>query len=449
MSKKRFSYVYRCTYVAALGGLLFGYDTAVISGAIGLITEKYNLSPVQTGWIASCALIGCTIGAICAGPLSDSIGRKKVLIASAFTFTISSLGILFPGNLAAFVLFRFIGGLGIGSASIIAPLYIAEISPAPIRGRLVSIYQMGVVCGILTVYFVNAGIVTLHSDAWNISMGWRWMFGSGIFPACLFLFMLIIVPESPRWLITRNRVQEATTILERINGQLAAREELHSINRALSSTNQHFHLLFVNPMRRKLLIGITLSVFSQITGMNAILYYAPEIFKATGQVGHSALMQTILIGIINLAFTIVAIRYVDHWGRRKLLLLGSAGMALCLALIGGAFFYHIMQGYLILIAILAYIGFFAVSLGPMTFVVIAELFPISVRGNAMSICIFFLWAAVYLVSQTFPVLDAAIGEAGTFWLYMFMSIGCFIFIWKLIPETKGLRLDEISSIGNK
>jgi MFS transporter, SP family, arabinose:H+ symporter len=445
MDKRGLQYVYRCTYVAAVGGLLFGYDTAVISGAIGFIQKKYILSPAQTGWVASCALIGCVIGAMLAGPVSDKTGRKKVLIFSALAFAISSLGIMLPWSLDAFVLFRLIGGLGIGTASMIAPLYIAEIAPAPIRGRLVSIYQMGIVCGILIVYFVNAAIAGLYTEAWNIDSGWRWMFGSGLLPSLIFLFLLVIVPESPRWLAARGRLQQAQDILTKINGREKAIEELAAIRNDLNTKEGSLADLVAPRLRKRLFIGITLAIFSQVTGMNAILYYAPEIFKSKGDGGSSAMLQTILIGVINLLFTIVAIKYVDKWGRRKLLLIGSAGMACCLAVIGSAFYLQWLQSYLILIAILAYIAFFAISLGPMTFVVVAEIFPTHVRGKAMSVSIFFLWIAVYIVSQTFPMLKAAIGEAFTFWIYMGMSVICWLFVRKMVPETKGKTLEEIAA----
>lgn len=449
MDKKGLQYVYRCTYVAAVGGLLFGYDTAVISGAIGFIQQKYTLSPAYTGWVASCALIGCVIGAMLAGPVSDQIGRKKVLVFSAIAFAISSIGIMLPWGLNAFVAFRLIGGLGIGIASMIAPLYIAELAPASIRGRLVSIYQMGIVCGILIVYFVNAGIAGMYTEAWNVDFGWRWMFGSGLLPSICFLLLLIIVPESPRWLAARNRLPEAGTILNRINGAEKAKEELQSIQQDLNVKEGKLADLLAPGMRRTLIIGIVLAIFSQVTGMNAILYYAPEIFKSTGDGASSAMMQTVLIGIINLLFTLVAIRYADQWGRRKLLLIGAGGMAVCLAIIGAAFYMKAVTSYLILIAILAYIACFAISLGPMTFVVVSEIFPTALRGKAMSVCIFFLWAAVYLVSQTFPMLKASIGEAPTFWIYMSMSVLCFWFVYKLVPETKGKTLEEIAASMNK
>lgn len=443
MKSTGLKYVYKCTYVAAIGGLLFGYDTAVIAGAIGFIREKYTLSPAMTGWVASCALIGCVIGAMFAGMLSDRIGRKKVLMIAALSFAISSLGIMLPLSLDYFIFFRLIGGIGIGIASMLSPLYISEIAPADIRGRLVAIYQMGIVLGILLIYFVNAGIAHLHNDAWNVDAGWRWMFGSGIVPSILFIYWLINTPESPRWLTQQHRHDEAEAILTRVNGAEKARVELLSIRESMNEEKGSFASLLKPGLRFAMIIGILLAVLSQVTGINAIMYYAPEIFKSGGEGSSSALMQTVLIGIINMLFTIIAIRYVDKWGRKTLLLIGSAGMTICLGLVGLAFHWQLGHGVLVLLPILAYISFFAISLGPLTFVVVAEIFPTQVRGRAMSVAIFFLWIAVFAVSQTFPMLQSSIGEAWTFWFYMLMSILAFFFVWRMVPETKGRTLEEI------
>ncbi|NML21721.1 sugar porter family MFS transporter [Pseudoflavitalea sp. G-6-1-2] len=444
MHKQGLQYVYKCTYVAAVGGLLFGYDTAVVAGAIGFIEQKYGLSPAMVGWVASCALVGCVIGAMFAGSLSDKIGRKKVLMISAFAFAISSLGIMLPFGLNAFIAFRLIGGIGIGIASMLSPLYISEIAPANIRGRLISIYQMGIVLGILLIYFVNAWIAGLHNDAWNIESGWRWMFGSGLLPSILFIVLLLNVPESPRWLAQQNRLGEAEAILAKVNGTEKAKEELASIKAAMKEdTATSFGALLKPGLRYVLMIGIFLAILSQVTGINAIMYYAPEIFKSSGDGSSSALMQTVLVGVINTLFTIVAIRYVDKWGRKTLLLIGAAGMTICLGLVGAAFHFGITQGSMVLVSILAYIAFFAISLGPLTFVVVAEIFPTHVRGRAMSVAIFFLWAAVFVVSQTFPMLKSAFGPAPTFWIYMVMSIIAFFFVWRMVPETKEKSLEEI------
>ena len=436
-------YVYKATIVAAVGGLLFGYDTAVVAGAIGFIEKLYSLSPAMKGWVASCALIGCVAGAMFAGKLSDAIGRKKVLVLSAVLFAMSSAGILFQLDLNWFVFFRLIAGLGIGIASMLAPMYIAEIAPADIRGRLVSINQLGIVSGILIIYFVNATIAGWHDEAWNISTGWRWMFGSGLIPSAVFLLLLFFVPESPRWLAQKQRWDEAKLILTKVNGEAKASSELEEIKNALNTETSSFADILKPGVRKPLILGIVLCIFSQVTGINAIMYYAPEIFKSTGDGSGSALMQTVLVGTINVLFTLVAIKYVDKWGRRTLLLVGCAGMALCLTIVGGAFYFGFAKGYLVLIAILAYIAFFAISLGPLAFVVIAEIFSNRNRGMAMSVCIFFLWTSVFAVSQSFPMLLDSIGSAFTFWIYMIMAVFAFVFVYKLIPETKGKSLEEI------
>ena len=436
-------YVYKATLVAAVGGLLFGYDTAVVAGAIGFIEKRYDLSAAMVGWIASCALVGCIVGAMFAGKLSDRIGRKKVLILSAVLFAVSSAGIALPFDLNWFVFFRLIGGLGIGIASMLAPMYISEIAPAHIRGELVSINQLGIVSGILLIYFVNATIAGWYDEAWNISTGWRWMFGSGIFPSLIFLLLLFFVPESPRWLAQKERWKETEDILTRINGASKAREAMVEIKEALNIEKTSFNDILQPGIRKALIIGIVLCIFSQVTGINAIMYYAPEIFKSTGDGSGSALMQTVLVGTINVLFTLVAIKYVDKWGRRTLLLAGAAGMAVCLLVVGGAFYFDMAKGYLVLIAILAYIACFAISLGPLSFVVISEIFSNRNRGMAMSVCIFFLWSAVYVVSQSFPMLLDSIGSAFTFWIYMVMSVFAFLFVYKMVPETKGKTLEEI------
>ena len=440
-------FVYRATLVAAVGGLLFGYDTAVIAGAIGFLQIRFGLSAGMVGWVASCALIGCTLGAMFSGALSDRFGRKKILLLSAVLFAVSSAGIAIPASLNWFVLLRIIGGIGIGIASMLAPMYITEIAPSNSRGRLVSINQLGIVTGILLIYFVNAQIAGLHDEAWNVESGWRWMFGSGIIPAILFLVLLFSVPESPRWLAKQGKTSEALAILTKINGSYQAQAELSGITGELALESPGSASELTKPgLRKALFIGIVLAMFSQVTGINAIMYYAPEIFKSTGDGSDSALVQTVLVGIVNLLFTIVAIKYVDQAGRKKLLLVGSAGMAICLAIVGGAFYLQMAKGNLVLIAILAYIAFFALSLGPLTFVVIAEIFPTRVRGRAMSISIFMLWVSVFMVSQLFPVLLVSIGSAFTFWLFMLASVFAFFFIWKVIPETKGKTLEEMETL---
>lgn len=446
MQQQNSWYIYKATLVAAVGGLLFGYDTAVIAGAIGFMKTFYSLSDAMTGWVASCALLGCVVGAMYAGKLSDNIGRRKVLMLAALLFAVSSLGTAFAPNLNFFVAFRIVGGMGIGIASVLSPMYISEMAPAEIRGKLISIFQLGVVCGILLIYFVNAGIAGLYDETWNISTGWRWMFGSGLLPSVVFILLLFGVPESPRWLAKQKRTSEALDILTKINGSVKAQQELKEINAALAEeTVLPLSELFRPGLRTAMIIGIVLAIFSQVTGINAIMYYAPEIFKSTGDGSDSALMQTVLVGIINVVFTLVAIKYVDKLGRKKLLLIGIMGMIICLLLVGGAFYLDMQKGYLVLIAILAYIACFAISLGPLTFVVIAEIFPTKARGTAMSVATFILWITVFIVSQTFPMLMGSIGNAFTFWIYMIMAVFAFLFVWKMVPETKEKTLEEIEA----
>ncbi|MBL1220786.1 sugar porter family MFS transporter [Chryseobacterium sp. L7] len=435
--------IYKAVLVASVGGLLFGYDTAVISGSIGFMRTYYCLSDAMTGWTASCALLGCLVGAMFSGKLSDRIGRKKVLMISALLFTISSVGTALAPGLWVFVVFRIIGGMGIGIASILSPMYISEMAPAEIRGRLVSIFQLGIVTGILVIYFVNAYIAGIYDESWNVLYGWRWMFGSGVIPSVIFILLLFTVPESPRWLVRQKNYSEALSILNRIHGKEKGAHELETIKQSLTDTTP-FSLSDLKDVKLKkpLIIGILLAVFSQITGINAIMYYAPEIFKSMGAGSGSALFQTVVIGVINVIFTFVAIKYVDRWGRKTLLLYGITGMIVCLAVVGYTFYLE-KTGYIILIAILGYIASFAMSLGPLTFVVISEIFPTKARGTAMSVATFFLWLAVFAVSQTFPVFMGSLGTANTFWLYMTAAIIAWIFVWKKIPETKEKTLEEI------
>ncbi len=443
------SFLYKCTIVAAVGGFLFGYDTAVVSGAIGFMETRFGLDAAMKGWAASCALIGCMVGAMIAGTLSDYLGRKKVLMMAAIAFAVSSIGILLPGGFNAFIVFRIIGGIGIGFASILAPLYISEIAPAASRGRLVSIYQLGIVIGILIIYFVNAGIASMNDEAWNINTGWRWMFGSGIIPSLIFIVLLLKVPESPRWLMQQQQFTAAENILGKMNAPEVVAQEVNAIKATLAEKQGGFGDLLKPGLRKALLIGVILAILSQITGINVIMYYAPEIFKAAGAGAENAMLQTICVGAINFLMTLVAIKYVDRVGRKKLLLIGASGMAVCLAVVGAGFHWNIDQTWIILVAILAYISFFAISLGPLTFVVVSEIFPNHVRGRAMSAAIFFLWLSTYLVSQTFPMLLESVGAASTFWIYMVLSAIAFFFVSLFVPETKGKTLEEIQKMWKK
>jgi SP family arabinose:H+ symporter-like MFS transporter len=431
--------------VAALGGLLFGYDTAVIAGAIGFLKTKFHLNAPMAGWAVSCALIGCIIGAMAAGVLSDLFGRKKVLLFAACLFLISAIGSALPRTLTEFVIARMVGGMGVGIASLISPLYIAEISPAHMRGRLVSLNQLAIVGGILVIYFINAWIAGRGDAAWNVSEGWRWMFASETIPALLFFILLLMVPESPRWLIKQNREKRAEKIFRSVMPEEQVTPALAEIKETIAHESGSISQLFQPGLRTALVIGIVLAILQQITGINAILYYAPEIFKAAGAGTNVAFLQTVLVGLINMAFTFVAIYAVDKWGRKTLLLFGSAGMGICLLVIGIAFHFNASQGWLLLPFVLLYIACFASSMGPVVWVVMSEIFPTRIRGRAMSIATVVLWISCYAVSQTFPMFVESVGSALTFWLYMVMAVVTFFFVLKVVPETRGRTLEEIES----
>lgn len=440
------NYVMRISLVAALGGLLFGYDTAVISGVIGSLQIKFELSPLMMGWAASSAIWGCIGGVLMTGYVSDKIGRKKTLIGTALLFLVSSIVAAVPQNLTQFLIGRFIGGLGIGAASIVSPLYISEIAPARIRGILVTMYQFAIVVGINLIYFVNLEIAHLGDQQWNVEMGWRYMIASGALPSILFLILLSFVPESPRWLAGKNKPDEAFGILERINGSNKAQGILTEIQQTLRSEGGKLSELFRPGMRTAMIIGMVLALFSQITGINAIIYYAPEIFESAGFGTDAALFQTVLIGVVNTVFTFVAIFFIDKIGRKKLLLIGVSGMALCLMGIGICYYLNFMTGPVLLIFILTYIACFASSLGPITWVIISEIFPTKIRGAAMSVATLVLWVGVLLITQLTPWLLENWGGAYTFWLFMLNSIILFVFTLTKVPETKHKTLEEIENM---
>lgn len=436
--------VYFLTSVAALGGLLFGYDTAVISGAIGFLQTKFELTAAMKGWAASSAIVGCIFGAMFAGALSDKWGRKKVLILTAVLFGVSAIGSAILRDLTEFTIARFVGGLGVGAASMLSPLYITELAPAAIRGRLVSIYQLAIVLGILLIFFVNMLIQDLGNEAWNVEYGWRWMLGSETLPAILFLVAIFFVPESPRWLMKAGREDEANDVLTKINGPTRAAEIQAEIKSMLQQEKGSLQELFSGSFKKAIMIGMILAIFSQIQGINAIMYYAPEIFKEVGTGTGGAFMQTVIVGVINTLFTWVAIKWVDKSGRKFLLLAGGGGMALSLFVVGLAFYFS-WPGWVILFFILAYVACFAASYGPVTWVIISEIFPIRMRGLAMSVATLTLWIAVYLVTQFFPIMIEEIGSYWTFWIFGMMATLAFIFVWLNVPETKGKTLEEIEA----
>ncbi len=445
------------TLVATLGGLLFGYDTAVISGAIGSVRTYFELSPAQMGWAASSALVGCIIGALMAGFMGNVLGRKRSLVIAALLFLVSAVGTALPELFTTFVIYRIIGGIGVGIASMLSPMYIAEVSPPHVRGRLVSYNQFAIIFGMLVVYFVNYHIAGQGDDQWNVNSGWRWMFGSEAIPAVLFLILLLAVPESPRWLAMKNRFDQAAGILSKIVGQQEAAREMDEIKASLKNDGNtkkaSLKDLFKANLPTVLLIGISLSVLQQVTGINVFLYYAPEIFKQMGSKTDAALLQTIVVGAVNLVFTVIAILTVDRFGRKPLMMIGSIGMGICISAIGFAAYNNNTDVWL-LTFVLGYIAFFALSLGPVTWVLLSEIYPNRVRSLALSIAVAAQWIANFGVSQTFPMLMENetllrhFNGGFPFWVYGSMCLVSLWFNWKIVPETKGRTLEDMEKLWN-
>ena len=435
-------YVYLLTFVAALGGLLFGYDTAVIAGAIKYIKAQFVLDVVLEGWAVSSVLVGCMIGASLAGMISDRFGRKKMLLLAAVLFAVSAVAAAMPRNLTEFVLARLLGGFAIGAASMLCPLYIAEVAPAGIRGRLVSLNQVAIISGMLVVSIVNWLIASPVDEGWNVAAGWRWMFASGALPAMLFLVALFFVPESPRWLTKQGREHEALAVLSRVAGPAQAELEMKDIKETIAQEGGSFADLLRPGVKVALGIAVVLAVLQQVTGINAVLYYAPKIFESAEVSATRALLQTIALQVVNLLFTLVAIQVVDRAGRKPLLLATSLAMGTSLVLLAGAFWLA-LSGTWVFLFTLAYVASFAIAMGPVVWVVLAEIFPTRIRGRAMSVATVALWVACYLVSQTVPWMFERLGQAGTFLIYALMCLVSLVFVAAYVPETKGKTLEQI------
>ncbi|RZJ54051.1 MAG: MFS transporter, partial [Flavobacterium sp.] len=373
---------------AAIGGLLFGYDTAVISGAIGNLTKYFDLSPLETGWAISSALVGCLLGAFVSDYCSTKFGRRMCMAIAAVLFLACSIGTALPESFTVFIIFRIVGGVGVGLASMVVPMYIAEIAPAEKRGGLVAYNQLAIVIGIVVVYFVNYFIALQGDDEWNLNLGWRWMFGSELIPSVLYMALIFFIPESPRWLLMKGRREQAMKVLEKYNPMGRAQTVYKEIEASLSEkTATDWKLLFHPSFRLALLVGIGLSVFQQITGINAILYYAPEIFKSFGSSADASLLETSMLGVINLIFTIFSIYLVDRIGRKPLLYIGSSGMFLSLAIVGAAAYYEMVSTWL-LPFLLLFMASFSISWGPVVWVLLSEIFPNRVRSLALAIAVF-------------------------------------------------------------
>jgi len=445
-------YLWTISLVAALGGLLFGYDWVVIGGAKPFYEQYFHLvDPEQQGWAMSCALIGCLFGALISGTLCDKYGRKRLLLLSALLFAISSFSIAMTNGFRTFVAWRIAGGIAIGLASNLSPLYIAEVAPAQLRGKLVSLNQLTIVVGILLAQCMNwviarpvpAGATAAEIlNSWNGQMGWRWMFGATAFPSLLFFFGMVVVPESPRWLARKGRRQEAERILERLGGQAYGRRTLEEIEVTLSEGSASLRQLLNPKLAGVLLIGITLAVFQQWCGINVIFNYAADVFAAAGYNVSDILLNIVITGAVNLLFTFVAMALVDGAGRRKLMLFGSASLALIYLALGIGFERH-GQGLYMLLLVVAAIACYAMSLAPVTWVIISEIFPNRIRGAAMSVAITCLWIASFVLTYTFPLLNHGLGSARTFWIYAIICAAGFLYILLRLPETKGRTLEEI------
>jgi len=414
----------------------------VISGAIGYLSELFHLDPAGVGWAAGCALLGCIAGCAVAGTVADYLGKKKGLALCALCFAVSSVGILFAANLHQFVLWRLIGGLGIGAASVSAPNYIAEIAPTPVRGRCVTLYQLGIVVGILAAVFINMLIQRVGDDAWNISTGWRWMFFAGVVPAILFGSMILPAVESPRWLMKMGRWDEGLAVLVKINGADIARREAAQIENSLATEEGHISELFTT-FRRPLLLGIMLAGLQQISGITPLFSFLPEIFRAAGTATGDAFFQSVLVGLINLLFTLVALWLVDRAGRKTLIMAGTTLQVLSFELVG--WFYHIHgSGLAILIFVMSFVAGHAFGNGVACWVIISEIYPTKIRGRAMSIATTALWLVGYMGNQLFPIMQKRIGSDGTFWFFSAGALLTVILVGWLIPETKGRSLEEIT-----
>jgi sugar porter (SP) family MFS transporter len=462
-----YGYIWLISLVAALGGLLFGWDWVVIGGAKPFFERYFELKdPALVGWANSCALIGCLVGALIAGALSDRFGRKRLLILAASLFAVTSIGNGMAHNFTVFIAWRMLGGVAIGLASSLSPMYISEIAPAQMRGKLVAINQLTIVIGILAAQLINWWLVRdmgnqilqalgpnatdaakdeFIRNSWFGKSGWRWMFGLTAAPSVLFFASIFFVPESPRWLAKNGRAERARAVLAKIGGAPYADAAIVEIKSTLAAEEiQHvrFGDLLEPKMRKVLVLGVVLAVFQQWCGINVIFNYAEEVFKAAGYDISDVLKNIAWTGSVNLVFILVALGTVDRGGRRPLMLLGAGGLAILYVSLGGCYAAGV-KGLPMLLLVLSAIGCYSMSLAPVTWVVISEIFPNRIRGAAMSVAVTSLWVACFILTYTFPLLNAKLGPAGTFWLYAAICVAGFLFIFNKLPETKGRTLEQI------
>ena len=431
-------YVVLISIVAALGGLLFGFDTAVISGTINFIQPYFGLSEAGLGWAVSSLLFGSIGGVFIAGKAGDHFGRKRVLMLAAFLFLLSAIGSASAHVLIFFLISRILGGIAVGIASILSPMYIAELAPAKYRGSLVSMNQLAIVIGILVAFFSNYLLVGTGEN------NWRWMLLVMAAPAILLFFSLFLVPESPRWLVARNRNEEALQVLIKTSGKESAHAELLEIEDTLKNQEESTFSELLSPRIRPLLfIGIILAVFQQITGINTIMYYAPKIFANVGQSNDTALLQTLIIGGINLIFTLLAMTLIDRFGRKLLIIFGTTGMMMMLTGLSVLYFINQTSGILVLIFILGYCAFFSASLGPTVWVMVAELFPNRLRSKGMSVAVIALWIACTIVTIAFPIMLEKLSGGITFLIFALICLANLLYVLKYVPETKGRTLEQL------
>jgi SP family sugar porter-like MFS transporter len=448
-------FIWATTLVSAMGGLLFGYDWVVIGGAKPFYEKFFGLTtPSQIGWAMSSALVGCLVGSLVSGGLSDRYGRKRLLILAGFLFTGTGILTALAPSFSFFIGNRLLGGVAIGLASNLSPMYIAEISPAAMRGKFVSVNQLTIVIGILAAQLVNwliaepvpAGATAADILAsWNGQAGWRWMFGAEAVPAFLFFLLMFLIPESPRWLVKNGRDVEAEKILARVGGTGFAGQALREIRDTLATgeiRKVRFRSLFGPGLAKVLVVGIVLAIYQQWCGINVIFYYAQEIFTAAGYGVSGVLFNIVITGTVNLIFTLIAIRLVDRLGRKPLMMAGSAGLAVVFGLIGASYAVHSRGVHLLALVVVA-MALYALSLAPVTWVLLSEIFPNRIRGAAMSVSTVSLWSACFVLTYTFPLLNKGLGPAGTFWIYAGISVFGFIFIRSRVRETKGKTLEQI------
>lgn len=463
-SEINIGYIVFLAVVAALGGFLFGYDTAVISGTIAQVSQLFSLDAIEQGWYVGCALVGSIVGVLCAGVMSDYLGRKRTMLISAVLFTVSAVGCAVCGNFNQLVVYRIIGGVGIGVVSIISPLYISEISVARYRGRLVSLYQLAVTVGFLGAYLVNYALLNNASvggvseeSLWNqvfYTEVWRGMLGMESLPAILFFLIIFFIPESPRWLILRRHTESARRILKRIYGSdEMAGEELNATREVVQNVTKSEWKLILKPgILKAVLIGVGIAILGQFMGVNAVLYYGPAIFESSGLSGGDSLFYQVMVGVVNMLTTVLALVIIDKVGRKQLVYYGVSGMIVSLVLI--AFYFTMGEGLgissiFLLIFFLFYIFCCAVSICAVIWVLLSEMYPIKVRGIAMSIAGFSLWIGTYLIGQLTPWMLQHLSPAGTFLLFAVMCVPYMLIIWKLVPETTGKSLEEIEKMWEK